>query len=102
MFYRGPAGSKIKEAKIILRNIYYSLPSKNSISLEVGEETKLLPDSAFGNSLCTSAFKPKSEKNCFFPGLPPPLETEIQSRDDPTGSQICPGTLKRFKTTPSS
>ena len=38
---------------IILKNIYYSPQSKNSISLEVGEETKLLPDSAFENSLCT-------------------------------------------------
>ena len=33
---------------IILKNIYYSPQSKNSISLEVGEETKLLPDSVFG------------------------------------------------------
>ena len=33
------------------------LPSKNSISLEVGEETKLLPDSAFGNSLCQTISK---------------------------------------------
>ena len=40
-------GSKIKEIKIILWNIYYYSPqSKNSISLEVGEETKNLTDSA--------------------------------------------------------
>ena len=45
--------AEIKETKIILRVFYYFLPSKDSISWEV-EETKLLPDSAFGNSLCTN------------------------------------------------
>ena len=31
------------------------------------------------------------------------LEIELQPRGegDPTGSQVCPGTLKRFRTTPS-
>ena len=46
--------AEIKGAKIILSIIYYFLPSKDSISWEVGAETKLLPDSAFGNSLCTN------------------------------------------------
>ena len=32
-------------------------------SLEVGEETKLLPDSAFGNFLCTRAYASQSQKN---------------------------------------
>ena len=49
-----------------LRKVYYSLKSKDSISLKVAEETKLFPDSAFGNSLCTRAYKPKSEKPFFF------------------------------------
>ena len=49
--------------------VYYFLPSKDIISLEVGEETKLLPDSAFENSLCTS----QNRKNLyFFPDLPCP------------------------------
>ena len=70
-------------------NIYYSLQSKNSISLEVGEETKFLPDSAFENSLCTRAYKPKLEKKMFT--LPPmPLETELQSKVDPKGSKVVP------------
>ena len=64
-----------KETKIILWNIYYYSPhSKNSISLKVGEETKLLPDSV---SLCTRGYKPKPEKSFFF--WPPiPLETALQ------------------------
>ena len=41
--------TKKNETKIILRNMYYSLPSKKSISLQVGEEAKLLRDSAFMN-----------------------------------------------------
>ena len=41
--------------KVVLRYIYYSPQSKKSISLEVGEETKLLPDSAI---LCIKAYKP--------------------------------------------
>jgi hypothetical protein len=42
--------TKKKETKIILRNMYYSLPSKKSILLQVvGEAAKLLPDSAFMN-----------------------------------------------------
>ena len=61
--------TKIKATKIILRNIYYSLPSKNSITMEIGEETKLLPDSAF-------AYKPKSEKPIFLFWPSIPLETE--------------------------
>jgi hypothetical protein len=57
--------------------------------LKLREETKLLPDSAFGNSLCM--YKPKSEKPFFYsPG-----------GDPSTGSQVCPGTLKRFRTPPS-
>ena len=52
--------AKIKETKIILRNIYYS------IYLEVREETKLLPDSAFGNSLFAGGYKTKSEKKPVF------------------------------------
>ena len=88
--------SKIKETKFILRNIFYSLPSKK----EVGEETKLLPDSAFGNSLCNCAYKPKSEKNPSFSWPPIPFKLSYIPGDDPTGSQVCPGTLKTFRTTP--
>ena len=58
--------TEMKQTKIVLRNIYYSLQSKNSISLEVEDETKNFPDSAFGNYLCTSACKSKSEKTLFF------------------------------------
>ena len=39
---------------------------------EVGADTKLYPDLALGNSLCTIGFKQKSEKKLFFPGLPCP------------------------------
>ena len=39
--------AKIKETKIILRNIYYSLPSNNSISLEVGEHTGSFAQNSF-------------------------------------------------------
>ena len=53
--------SKIKETKIILRNIYYSQQSKNSISLKVGEKTNFLSDSEFGNSLCTRALEDTSQ-----------------------------------------
>jgi hypothetical protein len=59
-------GPKIKETNLILRNIYYCPQSKKSISLKVGEETKLLTDSAFGNSLCTRGYMPKSKKPFFF------------------------------------
>ena len=55
---------KLQQSKIVLRKIYYSLQSKNSRSLEVGEETKLQP--AFGNSLCTRGYKPKSENPSLF------------------------------------
>ena len=50
----------MKQTRMVLRNIYYSPQSKNSISLEVGNETKILPDSAFGNSLCTKVLRAKS------------------------------------------
>ena len=44
--------TKIKETKIILRNIYYSPQSKKVYLWKyLGEETKLLPDSVFSNSL---------------------------------------------------
>ena len=83
--------------KRVLRKIYYYSPqSKDSISLEVAVETKLFPDSALGNSLCNSGYKTKSETPLFFPGLPC-----YHPRGDPTGSQVSPGTLKRFRTTPS-
>ena len=52
------------------RNIYSPPQRKNSISLEEEEETKLLPDSAFENSLCTSANHANQKKQSFFPGLP--------------------------------
>jgi hypothetical protein len=54
---------------------------KYSISLEVGLETKLFPDSALGNYLCTSGYKTKSEKkNSFFSWPPMPLEIELLPR----------------------
>ena len=49
------------------------------MSLEVGEETKLLPDSAFGNFLCTS-------QNLFFPCLPCPLKLSYSPVGDPKGT----------------
>jgi hypothetical protein len=41
--------TKRKQTKRVLRKIYYSPQSKDSISLEVAVETKLFPDSALGN-----------------------------------------------------
>ena len=62
----------------VLRKIYYSPQSKDSISLEVAVETKLFPDSALGNSLCNSGNKTKSEKPLsFFSSPPVPLEIEL-------------------------
>jgi hypothetical protein len=66
--------------KRVLRKMYYSPQSKNSISLEVGVETKLFPDSALENSLCTSGYKTKSENPLFFSWPPMPLETELLPR----------------------
>ena len=60
--------AKRKQTKRVLRKIYYSPQSKDSISLEVAVETKLFPDSALGNSLCNSGYKTKSETPLFFPG----------------------------------
>ena len=53
--------TKRKQTKRVLRKIYYSPQSKASICFEVAVETKLFPDSALGNSLCTSGYKTKSE-----------------------------------------
>jgi hypothetical protein len=63
--------------KRVLRRIYYSPQSKNSKSLEVGVETKLFPESALGNSLCTSGYKTKSEKKHLFSWPPMPLEKNL-------------------------
>ena len=81
--------------------MYYSPQSKESISLEVAVETKLFPDSALGNSLCNSEYKTKSEKKpkVFLASHAPKLSYCPQG--DPTGFLVCPGTLKRFKTTPN-
>jgi hypothetical protein len=65
--------------KRVLKEIYYSPRIKNSIPLEVGVETKLFPDSALGNSLCTSGYKTKSENPLFFSWPPMPLEIELLS-----------------------
>ena len=64
------AQPKRKQTKRVLRKIYYSPQSKNSISLEVAVETKLFPDSALGNSLCNSGYKTKSEKLLWVPSMP--------------------------------
>ena len=85
----------------VLMNIYYSPQNKSSISLEVRLETKLYPDSGLGNSLCTSECKPKSEKKTLFSWPPMSLEIVLLAGGDPTGSQVCPRTLKRFRSTPS-
>ena len=69
--------AKRKQTKRVLRKIYYSPQSKESISLEVAVETKLFPDSAFGNSLCNSGYKTKSENPLFFSWPPMPLEIEL-------------------------
>ena len=45
--------SPISHFERVLRIIFYSPQSKNSISLEVGVKTKLFPDSAHGNFLCS-------------------------------------------------
>ena len=65
----------MKQTKIVLRNIYFSSQSKNNISLEVGEETKTFPGSAFGNSLFTR----KSERD---PSMPRNLE-KVQNYPQP-------------------
>jgi hypothetical protein len=67
----------ILRAKRVLRTIYYSPQSKDSISLEVAVEKKLFPDSALGNSLCNNGYKTKSEKPIFFSWPPMPLEIEL-------------------------
>ena len=57
----------MKQTKIVLgTSITLHKARTVFISLEVGEEAKLFPDSAFGNSLCTRAYKPKSDKQSFF------------------------------------
>ena len=61
---------KIKEAKIIFRNIYYS---QSSYNYGGRRKTKLLPDSSFEKKLCTSS---KSEKPIFLFRPPMPLETD--------------------------
>ena len=63
--------------KRVLRKIYYSPQSKDSISLEVAVETKFFPDSALGNSLCNSGYKTKSEKNFFISWPPMPLKIKL-------------------------
>jgi hypothetical protein len=68
---------KRKQTKRVLRKLYYSPQSKDSISLEVAVETKLFPDSALGNYLCNSGNKTKSEKPLFFSWPPMPLEIEL-------------------------
>ena len=68
---------------------------------EVGADTKLYPDSALGNSLCTSGCKPNLEKKSCFPGLPCPLKLSYCPGGDPIGFQVCPRTLNRFRSTPS-
>ena len=74
IYYSQP---KRKHTKRLLAKIYYSPQSKSSISLEVVVETKPYPDSALGNSLCTSGCKPKSEKKLFFSWPPMHLEIEL-------------------------
>jgi len=44
---------------------------------EVGADTKLYPDSALGNSLCTSGRKPNLEKKISFSWPPMPLEIDL-------------------------
>ena len=51
-FYLVLLWAKRKQTKRVLRKIYYSPQSKDSISLEVAVETKNFPDLGFGNSLC--------------------------------------------------
>ena len=76
-FYLVLLWAKRKQTKRVLRKIYYSPQSKDSISLEVAVETKLFPDSALGNSLCNSGYKTKSENPLFFSRPPMPLEIEL-------------------------
>ena len=71
---------KRKQTKRVLRKIYYSPQSKSSMSWQVGAESKLFPDSALGNSLCTSGYKTKSEKPLFFSWPPMPPEIELLPR----------------------
>ena len=49
-----------------------------------------------------SACKQKSEKPLFFPDLPCPQKLRYSPWGGPTGSQVCPGILRRFRTTPAS
>ena len=63
-----------KETKIILTIIYYSPQIKNSVSLEAGEETKLLHDSDFEILYELDDISQNQKKTFFFPGLPCPLK----------------------------
>ena len=65
---------KRKQTKRVLRKIYYSTKSKDSISLEVAVETKIFPDSDLGNSLF---YKTKSENSLLFSWPPMPLKIEL-------------------------
>ena len=47
---------------------------------EVGADTKLYPDLAPGNLLCSSGFKPKSENPLFFSWPSMPLKIELLPR----------------------
>ena len=86
--------------KRVLRNIYYSPQSKDSISLEVAVETKLFPDSALGNSLCNSGYKTKSEKNLFFPGLTSPLKIRLPPQGWSHGVPSLPRNLEKVQNYP--
>ena len=65
--------------KIIIRNIHYSVPSKNSIWLEVGEETKLLLDSAL-DILYVLVHTSQNQKTTVFSWPSNCLEIELQPR----------------------
>ena len=68
LFEYGQRENRLRESL----GTFITLYKARTVYLEVGDETKLFPVSAFGNSLCTSPCKPKAEKILFFPGLPCP------------------------------
>ena len=89
--------SKRKQTKRVLRKMYCSPQSKKNISLEVGVERKLFPESAFGNSLCTCEYKTKSENPLLFSWSLMPLEIKLLPRDDPHGVPNMPRNLEKVQ-----
>ena len=94
------AGHVLVALRWLCFNLYYLLEVKNCITLELGGETKLLPDSSFEISLCNTAFMPKSEKHLFFSWPPMPLEIELLPRGWPHRVPSMPKNLEKVQIYP--